>query len=190
MSKIADADKAQPTQSWQSYTGKTDKYLSGADNQTSENKDDQDANHKAKLALLNDFTNIATIAALVSGFALGTTDRDAFATNDTLEIVAALLFYSSAHASAYAALASAWLYRLVNAKDDIEALQWASARPFTIQSPAMSFTFGACCYIMGYSLSSGAAAVGDSTGSILTFKLTVIIVVGATCALSVISLVW
>jgi len=108
--------------------------------------------------------NIATIAALIGGFALSTltADDNILKTSETVPTIAMLLFYLAVHACTCSAVACFWIYRKVAAMDDDQAMSWAARRPLSLAAPAVAFGVGAMGYIVGvivYTLD----AVSEST---------------------------
>jgi len=66
-----------------------------------------------KQEVLSQIANIATIAALIGGFALNslTTEKSIMTSNDTAQIASMLLFYLAVHACTCSAVACFWVSR-------------------------------------------------------------------------------
>jgi len=130
-----------------------------------------------KEMVLAQMSNIATIAALIGGFALSTltSGDNILTTNETVPTIAMLLFYLSVHACTCSAVACFWIYRKVAAMDADQAMSWAQKRPKTLAAPAAAFAVGAIGYIVGVIFFT-LDAVSDST-----VKLIAVYVISAMC---------
>ena len=81
---------------------------------------------------MNDLSNVATISALIGGFALGTLSAEELVSTKTLEFIKALLYFISVHCSTFAAISSALLYRHLNFMDEEKAIAWAFSKSITM----------------------------------------------------------
>ena len=137
---------------------------------------DQKRQKKTKIAVplntkqkvLAQLANIATIAALIGGFALSTltADGNILTTSETVPTIAMLLFYLAVHACTCSAVACFWIYRKVVSMDDDQAHIWAQKRPKSLAAPAVAFGVGAMGYIVGVIVFT-VDAVSDSTGKLI-----------------------
>ena len=138
---------------------------------------------QTKEQLMNELVNVATIATLIGGFALGNMPSELFKVDDKMKNMAAFLYYIATHACTFSALACAWLYRIINALEDEPAEAWAAARPKTMMSPAIAFAMGSLSYIMGIILISADATRNSAP------KLCGTIGIGVMCVVAIMTLV-
>ena len=115
---------------------------------------------QSKEQCLNEMTNIATISALVGGFALTSLVELDIGSLNIMVSIASMSFYIAVHACIFAACSCAWIYRILNAFDEEHAVLWASTRSYTMKSPGLSFALGAMCYVVGVVFFSASEA-GD-----------------------------
>ena len=118
----------------------------------------------SKEEVLSQMANIATIAALIGGFALSTltADQSIMTSDEFAQTASMLLFYLAVHACTCSAVGCFWLYRIVAAMDEVRAVSWAKEKPMVLAAPAVAFGIGAMAYIFGVIVFT-LHAVGDST---------------------------
>jgi hypothetical protein len=96
-----------------------------------------------KIALLNDFTSLGVIGALLGGFALSTLESGELLQSTRTSVMwTGVLMYFAVHCCTFSAISSWWLYRHINYLSEEEAVRWKLERRLIAKVPMVSFVMG------------------------------------------------